>query len=187
MSHFVSPIAIDFAPPSLARALRRTPVWAWCLGGVGVALCLASALRWQQGELDQSALRAEIALADARLAVRLARAVVKPVLRVPEAQALAVNAVVAQLNLRWDTLLDAMEAASGPTVALLELNIDPRNLWVKGVAQARTSVAMISFVERLKQQPVFDGVTLTRHEFADQDERQPVRFEFEARWQEVSP
>lgn len=183
----MSRINVDFAPPTLARALHRTPVWAWCLGAIGLALCLAAALRWQRAGQEQAALRAEIAVVDAGLAARLARAVVKPVMRVSDAQVIAVNAVVAQLNLPWGTLLSAMEQAGGPAVALLELNFDPRNLFIKGVAEARNSAGMISYIERLKQQPVIDGVTLTRHEFADQDDSQPVRFEFEARWQEISP
>ena len=177
-------IAIDFAPPTLARTLRRTPVWAWCLGATGLALCLAAGLGWQRGDQEQSALIEEIAAADARLAARQTRSVAKPAAPVPESQAQAVNSVVTQLNLPWAALLDAMEQAGAPSVALLEFNPDPRNHQVKGVAEAKTSTAMIAYVERLKRQPVFDGVTLTRHEFADQDDSQPVRFEFEARWPE---
>jgi len=180
-------IAIDFAPPTLARTLRQTPVWAWGLGATGLALCLAAALCWQRSGLDQLALQAEIAAADARLAARVARSAAKPVAPLPDAQVLAVNSVAAQLNLPWGALLDAMEQAAAPSVALLEFNPDPKNHRVKGLAEARTSAAMIAFVERMKRQPVFDGVSLTRHEFVDQDDSQPVRFEFEARWPEGRP
>jgi hypothetical protein len=177
-------IAIDFAPPTLMRTLRRTPAWAWCLGAAGLGLCLAAGLGWHRSDQDQSAMREAITAADAGLAARQTRNLAKPAPPVPEAQALAVNKLVAQLNLPWGALLNAMEQASAPTVALLQFHPDPRNHQVKGIAEAKTSAAMIAYVERLKRQPVFDGVTLTKHEFADQDDSQPLRFEFEARWPE---
>jgi hypothetical protein len=177
-------IEIDFAPPTLARTLRRTPAWTWGLGAAGLALCLTAALGWVRVGKDHTEIEHEIAAADAKLAARAARTVVKPVLPVPAEQVLAVNAIVARLNLPWGALLDALDDAGTPTVALLELTPDPKNRRFKGMAEARTSAAMIGYLERLKRQPIFDAVTLTRHEFAELDDSQVVRFEFEVRWLE---
>ncbi len=180
-------LELDFAPPTLARTLLLTPGWAWGLGAVGLALLLGSALAWQHARQEQAALQAELAAVDAQWAARQTPVVRKPVAGVPEAQALAVNAVVAQLNRPWAALLDAMEQEDAPSVALLELNPDPKNGRVKGIAEARTLAAMVGFIDRLKGQAVFSRATLTRHEFADQDDSQPVRFEFEAAWPQDPP
>ena len=178
---------IDFAPPTLARTLRLTPAWAWSLGAVGLLLCLAAALSWQRVGQDQLALRDEIAAVEARLAARQTRALVKPAPPVPEAQVLAVNSVITRLNLPWGSLFDAFEQATAPSVALLELNPDPKSHTVKGVAEARTGAAMLAYIERLKREPLCVAARLTKHEFVDQDATQPVRFEFELSWQEDGP
>ncbi len=178
---------IDFAPPTLARTLRLTPQWAWSLGLVGLLLCLAAALSWQRAGQDQLALRDEIAAVEARLAARQTRPRVKAAPPVPEAQVLAVNSVISRLNLPWGALFEAFEQSTAPSIALLEINPDPKNHVVRGIAEARTGAAMLGYVERLKREPFWVDARLTKHEFVDQDATQPVRFEFEVLWQEGGP
>lgn len=178
---------IDFAPPSLARTLRRTAWPVWLVAAVGLAACLSAGLRWQRGADERTLLQAQIASAQATLAARQPRTVVQPNARLPDDQAVAVNAIVGQLNRPWVEMLDAVEHAGTPSVGLLELSPDPKGHRVKGIAEARNANAMLAYVERLKRQPVFDQARLSRHEFADGDNSQPLRFEFELLWPAGTP
>jgi Tfp pilus assembly protein PilN len=180
-------IDIDLALPSVRRSLRRVPAPVWLLLIAGTTLCLSAAWAWQRQDSALAGLRADLADAQRRLASRQARTA--PVQRpaVPEARVLAVKALVDQINRPWTGLLDALENADTPTVALLELSPLPRSHAVKGVAEARNSAAMLAYLQRLGDESVLDGVRLVRHEHTDQDSSQPVRFEFEAIWREGRP
>ncbi|MBC7729757.1 MAG: hypothetical protein H7242_19535, partial [Microbacteriaceae bacterium] len=47
--------------------------------------------------------------------------------------------------------------------------------------------AMAAYAERHKRQRVSDQARLTGHEFADGDNSQPLRFEFELLWPAGTP
>ena len=49
-------------------------------------------------------------------------------------------------------------------------------------AEARSSDAMIAYLEALKEQELFTGVALTRHEINELDPNKPIRFQLEAEW-----
>lgn len=178
---------IDFATPSLVRALRRSSGLVWAVAVVGLALCLAAGLIWQQGAEQRAALQAQIAAAEAQLATGQSRVLVKPRARLADDQASAVNAIIVQLNRPWGEMLDALEQAAAPSVGLLELSPDAKGQRVKGIAEARNAAAMTAYIERLKRQPAFDHARLSRHEFADHDSSQPLRFEFELFWSAAAP
>jgi Tfp pilus assembly protein PilN len=99
-------------------------------------------------------------------------------------QAATVNAAVRQLNIPWGDLLDAMEDAAGKKIALLELRPDASAQRLHGLAEARASTDMVSYVERLKAQNVFSSVVVTSHQINEQDRNKPVRFEFIATWRD---
>jgi len=184
-------IGIDFAPASHSRALRRPPALLWGLALLGLVLAGSAALSLHAQTQERAALQAEIDQVSARLAARrqaqAAREQARPEALISPVQAQAMNAVIAQLNTPWSAMLNAMETASMGPVALLEFNPDPKSHLVKGVAEARHSDAMIAFIERLKAQTAFNGARLSRHEYAEQDATQPIRFEFELIWSESAP
>jgi len=101
---------------------------------------------------------------------------------ITEAQAAAVNAAIAQLNLPWREVFDAIESATPKTIALLALQPDAKRNLVKGMAEAKTSDDMIGYIELLKKQEFFTAVLLTKHEVNEQDPNKPLRFQFEAQW-----
>ncbi len=102
--------------------------------------------------------------------------------RIPEAQAAAVNAAVLQLNLPWRALHDAIGEATPATIGLLALEPDPRKRSIRITAEAKSSDDMIAYVELLKRQELFAGVTLARHEINEQDPNRPIRFQLDAEW-----
>lgn len=175
---------IDFAPCTLRRTLRRVAPITWVASAIGAVLC-AGVVLTGHNLLDQQRRHAvRLERIDAELNARRAA---KPVSRKPtitDAQAAAVNGAIAQLNLPWQQLLDAVEGATPKTIALVSLEPDAKKSTVKGMAEAKTSDDMIAYIERLKQQPFFSAVILTRHEVNEQDPNKPLRFQYEAQWAE---
>lgn len=175
-------LQIDFAPPGVQRTLYRTSTRAWVLAAVAALLCLAAAVLGyrllMQQRADQQQLNA--ALTRAKAPVVVAVAAEQP--KISEIQAAAVNAAVMQLNLPWRALHDAIGAATPNTIAMLALEPDARKRSMKITAEAKSSDAMIAYVEELKRQELFADVVLTRHEINEQDPNRPIRFQIEAEW-----
>ena len=174
-------VRIDFAQPSLGRALYRAGPGTWLMLLAALALCAAAGLLgWR---LVQQTHRYDAELAEARL--RVAPPPPAPVAQLPrisEVQAAAVNAAVLQLNLPWRALADAVADATPATIALLALEPDARKHAVKLTAEAKNADDMVAYVEQLGKQELFTGVTLTRHEINEQDPHRPIRFQIEALW-----
>lgn len=177
----MKPVRIDFAPPSLARTLHRTPAAAWLLAAFALLLCVAAAVAGASLAARQRAHERQLAAVQARAAVPAA-APVAPRAPIAQAQAAAVNAAVLQLNLPWRALQEAVASATPPAVALLALEPDPRKRMLRISAEARTSDEMIDYVARLKREELFSDVALTHHEINDQDPNRPIRFELDASW-----
>jgi Tfp pilus assembly protein PilN len=179
-------LRIDFAPQSARTALARMHPLAWlavaaALGaGAHAAIVYTDVARQRQGAAD------ELRRVQSRSAAQAAASQPKPKAPIPEQQAHAVNAAIAQLNLPWRDVLDAVESATPATIALVALEPDAKKHIVKGTAEAKTGDAMIAYIEELKRQPFFRFVVLTKHEINAQDPNRPLRFQFEAQWGEGS-
>ncbi|MES2901021.1 MAG: PilN domain-containing protein [Pseudomonadota bacterium] len=174
-------LAIDFAAPGLARSLYRTRPAMWALLAMGTLLCVVAALLGWRLLAQQQANEAELAALQRRLGAPPV-VVVATQPGVSEQQAAAVNGAVMQLNLPWRALHDAIGAATPAAVALLALEPDARKRSIKITAEARSSDNMIGYLEKLKQQQLFAGVNLVRHEINEQDPNRPIRFQIEAQW-----
>ena len=177
----MKPVRIDFAAPSLGRALYRAGIGTWLMLAAALALCAAAGLLgWR---LVQQKHRYDAELATVRMRVAVPPPAPVAVLpRISDAQAAAVNAAVLQLNLPWRALADAVADATPASVALLALEPDARKHAIKITAEAKNADDMVSYVEQLGKQELFTGATLTRHEINEQDPNHPVRFQIEAYW-----
>jgi hypothetical protein len=172
---------IDFAAPTVRRALYRMHPLALAGMLAGVALCAGAA--WsgynalqQSRAADARQLRALQASRPAAQA-SAARKVV-----IPEAQAKAVNGAIMQLNLPWRELQQAVAGSAPAGIALLALEPDPRKQVLKITAEAKNADDMIAYIEQLKQQEFFAGAALARHEIMDTEPNRPLRFQVEVRW-----
>lgn len=174
---------IDFAPRGWRRTVFHTHPAVWAGAALGLLLCGGAALAGYQvfeqrqqrfAAIERAAQRQEIA-SQAKLPAKSA-------VQIPEAQAAFVNAAVLQLNLPWRDLQEAVAAATPPTVALLALEPDARKRVLKITAEAKNSDDMIAYIEQLKQQELFSGVQLLRHEISQLDPNRPIRFQLEAGW-----
>jgi Tfp pilus assembly protein PilN len=183
----MKPLAIDFAPPSLARSWYRLGPRGWGLLALGVLLCGGAAVIGAQMLARQQALDAQLATVRASMNVPASAAAASaakaaPPVAVGAAQAGAVNSAILQLNLPWPALRDAVQAATPPGVALLALEPDARRRNLKITAETRDADSMIAYVEQLKRQELFADVVLLRHEINETDPNRPLRFQVDAAW-----
>lgn len=181
-------LRIDFAAPSLRRALHGIGRGVWVAAVIGLLACIGGVVQWRALSLqrlaDESSIR--ILLAQREQAASLTARALPPAAPPPTpGQVDAVNAAVIQLNLPWRALLEAVEVATPPTVALLALEPDGKRRSVKVTGEVRTSAEMLDFVTQLKRQELFDDVVLTRHETNEQDAVRPLRFQVEAHLREA--
>jgi Tfp pilus assembly protein PilN len=178
----MKPLQIDFAPPGLRRTWHHTGSGARAAAALALLLCVAAAvLGWRlmaQQRADQAQLNAALTRAKAPVVLTVS----VPSTPISEPQAVAVNNAVMQLNLPWRALHDAVGAATPPQIAMLALEPDARRRSVKITAEAKSSDAMIAYVEALKEQELFTAVALTRHEINELDPNKPIRFQLEAEW-----
>jgi Tfp pilus assembly protein PilN len=175
-------LRIDFAAPGLQRTLHRTGALAWTLAAVALVLCLAAALLGVRLLAQQRADREQLNAARNRAKAPLVVAVTVKATPISDLQAAAVNSAILQLNLPWRALHDAVGAATPPNIALLAIEPDARRRSIKITAETKTSDAMIAYIEALKEQELFTGVALTRHEINELDPNKPIRFQLEAEW-----
>lgn len=163
-------LPIDFARPSHLRTLLQiSPA---CAAGMIAGICLiaGAALAWQS--------------LPARPALTRPPATHEPAPATPlgPAQAEAINRATLQLNLPWRELFDALEAATPPSIVLLELAPDAGHRQLSGKAEAADAGVMFDYLARLQQQPFFDRVLLTRHEIQSGPSARPLHFAFDAQW-----
>lgn len=179
----MKPLHIDFVPTSLMLALSRIRAVTCALAIVTLIGCLffiADGVGlWRKHVTDQVVLQQLIA----QQHERLARIPVVQKKSVPAAEITAVNAVIAQLNVPWRDLMDAVERATPSDIALLALEPDASKQSLKGTAEAKDPAGMIAYIESLQQQDFFSDVALLRHETNEADNHKPVRFQFDLHWQ----
>lgn len=182
MTRRLSSMRIDFAPRSLRRSLHHLPPLAVAAGLVGLLLCVGAAIGAYQLAEQQRFREHQLQHLRERQAALSAAPVAVVATAIPEAQAAFVNGAILQLNLPWRELQDAVAAATPRSVALLALEPDARKHLLKITAETKNSDDMIAYIEELKQQELFSGVLLTRHEVNEQDPNRPLRFQLEAQW-----
>ncbi len=172
---------IDLAPFSVRRQLYRTHPAARWLALAGLLLCVLAGVRAQKLFARLDSLDREAAQLAARAAepVRSRAATGGPI---DAKQGAAVNAAIARLNLPWDNILDAVEAATPPKVALLSITPDPARALLRIEAEGSSSEDMIGYLKALEQQPLFGRVDLVRHELAKDHTDGVIRFQIEAQW-----
>ena len=174
-------IYVDFAPRSVKRSVLLTQPLAWLFAGIGLLLCASAAIS-AFSMMKQHALSADAQRIQARQAEGIKHQSIQSTWTISDLQTNAVNSAIAQLNLPWRDLLDAIETATPANIALLSIEPDSKKQTIKGMAEAKTSQEMISYIERLKKQEFFGAVVLTKHEINEQDANKPYRFQFEAQW-----
>jgi hypothetical protein len=175
----MKPVAIDFAPRSALRTVWRTTPGNWVILGIGVFLCVGAGLAVAKLRLQQQAYEAERRAGVSSQKVErtfAGRTAVSP------EKAIAINNAVAQLNVPWLDMHDAIMGASTPGVALLVLEPQVKQHTIKIAGEAKTIDDVLLYVEQLKHQPFLMNVMLVKHSVSEQDPNKPLRFQLEAQW-----
>ncbi|CAB3771240.1 hypothetical protein LMG29739_05987 [Paraburkholderia solisilvae] len=173
---------IDLAPLSARRQLYRSHPLARCIALAALVACVLAGMRAHKlfGRLDALEREQEhIASRAAQAARSRANVASRPI---DAKQGAAVNAAVARLNLPWDDILDAVEAATPAKVALLSITPDAGRALLRIEAEGSNSDEMIGYLKALEQQPLFERVDLVRHELAKDHMDGVIRFQIEAQW-----
>jgi Tfp pilus assembly protein PilN len=175
-------VQIDLAPASARRQLYRSHPVVRCIALAALILCVVAGMRVHKllGRLDALQREQERIVSRAAQSAR-SRATVasRPI---DAKQGAAVNAAVARLNLPWDDILDAVEAATPPKVALLSITPDASRALLRIEAEGSNSDDMIGYLKALEQQSLFERVDLVRHEIAKDHTDGVIRFQIEAQW-----
>jgi hypothetical protein len=99
------------------------------------------------------------------------------------------DAVIAELATPWGRLLEDLEAANADSkrsVAVLSIEPDREHQKVRIFAESRTLPAALAYAERLQQSTALLYPLLDSHEIQTKDQYQPVRFQITAAWR-VAP
>jgi hypothetical protein len=91
------------------------------------------------------------------------------------------EAIMRQLALPWAAMVQAVEGASSPDVALLQMQPDAQQRQLRLSAEARSERAMLAYLERLAAAPVLADVHLASHQVMLDEPRRPIQFTVLAR------
>jgi hypothetical protein len=91
------------------------------------------------------------------------------------------EAVVRQLALPWAAMVHAVEGASAPEVAVLQMQPDAQQRQLRLTAEARNERAMLDYLERLAAAQVLGDVHLASHQVMLEEPRRPIHFTVLAR------
>ncbi len=152
---------------------------------LGIAVVGAALMAYESASRTLQSTDARIAAARQAVSWRTATPAASATARIPEPRVLSINHAIARLNVPWRELFAAVEAQHSKEVALLSLLPVARSRTLLVEGEAAQPRAMLDYVERMREQPLFEEVYLTKHERRDQSPSQPYRFSIEARWKET--
>ena len=165
-----APLQLDLVAP--ARPAARWVGYLVLAGSLAIAGEIL--LRWQE---TQAALRRFEAAQSLLGAVRPARTLPRERL---EEETKAAQATIRQLALPWARLIESLERAATPSVAVLLVQPDAQQRLLRVTAEARVPEAMLDYLRRLESSPVLAEIHLVSHQLRDDDPRRPIQFTLQA-------
>lgn len=182
----MKPLNIDFVvrPRWRLPAAARSRAMLIALGGV--AVLAAATLAWQVLGLERQIADTAQAISQVRHEVAAHTPAPRPPLLLSEAQVLAINGTIGQLNTPWPALLDAFESVASAEVALLQIEPDKHRRLVRGVAEARDHQGMLDYLAALGSAAPFARALVSKQEINDRDPNRPLRFTFEAMFDDAT-
>lgn len=94
----------------------------------------------------------------------------------------ALKQTIAELTMPWEPLLQAVERASLPDVALLGLDPDIKKQQIVLTGEAKNLSTVLDYVQRLLAQEVLSEVVLQKHSVDEANPNKPVAFTIVAHW-----
>lgn len=163
------PLELDHIAP---RRRRRWP--GFLVLAVSLAVAADLVLRYEENAARLERLHAAEALVPHTRPTRAAPS------KVAEAEEKIARAAVRQLALPWARLIRALEGASTPDVAILQLQPEAQQQVLRISAEARDAAAMFRYLRALAAAKGLSEIHLVSHEVAQDDPQRPVRFAAQA-------
>lgn len=184
----MKPIPLQFETPPATlgqQLLGRAPSLFTMLALVAIAAALMScaAVAWQAWKANEQLMlaRASLATLQRQKVQRMDRAVASATPQLTAQQRQTWAQVARQLNTPWASLLDALEAGTPDNVALVSIEPDARVGSVRLQVEARTLDTLLAYAKELGALPLFESVSLIKHETNEQDSNRPVRLSLDLR------
>jgi hypothetical protein len=160
---------LDYVAPARRPRVAGIALLAISLGAAGVVLARYNEVKVEIGRIDaaQDLLAGERRPATARKSL--------------DDEIKGAEAVVRQLALPWAAMVQAVEGASSPDVALLQMQPDAQQRQLRLTAEARSEKAMLAYLERLAAARILADVHLASHQVMLEEPRRPIQFTVLAR------
>lgn len=173
----MKPPVLLFEPAAGARTLPFLGARKSLAGTVGALLALLAFAALAHAGWNLA--RAQARQGELQARIRVLQAVALPVAGRTAAadpqRVRAWNAVARQLNTPWAELLDTLESATPPDVALVSVAPDAAQGAVRLQAEAKSLQALLGYERALRMAPLLRDVVLVRHETNETDAQRPVR------------
>jgi len=172
------PLALDFRrSPGAARR------WlGWALLACAALAAVATVEHHTHVAAQHDAAVARHDRLEAGLGKRLPRSTPGAIDAATVAELKRANQVIQQLAVPWDSLFDAVEAASTQGTHLLALTPTARDRSLRLSGEAAQVDAVLDYVERLAAQPALSQVRLLGYSSVERDGANGVSFSLTATW-----
>ncbi|MGB4812293.1 MAG: PilN domain-containing protein [Methylophilaceae bacterium] len=170
----------------LTRSASELPTWTWLGGIVFITASAFSVLTWQAYQILQNQHEATQAQLQVLEQAQQRSALVKPVAasqQINQEQLQTLKLAEIELKMPWNALFDALGKSSMKDVAILALQPDSKKQQVIISGEAKNYTTVLTYIDRLSQQPNLTQVYLQKHVVNDADQDKPIRFSLFARWQ----
>jgi hypothetical protein len=161
---------LDYIAPPRRRRAAGIALLVLALGGAGLLLARYQDVKLEIARIDAT----RDLLAGERRPVATTRKSLDDEIKGAET-------VVRQLALPWAAMVQAVEGASSPDVALLQMQPDAQQRQLRVSAEARSEKAMLAYLERLAAAPVLADVHIASHQVMLEEPRRPIQFTVLAR------
>ena len=166
---------LDFTAPG-----ARPGALSWLLLALGLAAVALASLAWRSADQAARDARAQIAsLRAAPAKPARARAAADPAAQARQREEAEARQALAR---PWGRLLGTLQDTRPGDIAFLELDVDGRRGDFRIGAAARSQQAMLDYYRLLRAQPGLRAVSLERHELAEIDGIEGVRFSLRGEW-----
>jgi Tfp pilus assembly protein PilN len=184
----MTPVRLEFPAPASglrqwlsghapARTAVLTPM------ALAAALACGAVVAWQalQVQAELTRVRESLQAVQREKGRRPAQSAepVKPLLSAQQRQGW--SQMARQLNTPWAALLDALEATTPDTIALVSIEPDASQGSVRLQVEAKTLDTLLAYAKSLNSVPLFASVNLTKHETNEQDGNRPLRLSVDIR------
>ncbi|MEC5386916.1 hypothetical protein VVD49_14370 [Uliginosibacterium sp. H3] len=178
----MKPMLIDFTPRQqwfeAGTDRRRRPVWAVAcvLALVLLVACMTVAWKLQR---ERAAVKTQVTALQAELDVGQENDALADSLKAESAQ--SIQQANQFLNYPWAKMLGTLERNARPEVTMISLEMGVQRQSSKFVVEAADVGAVLSYVETLREEPVYASLMLVRQERgSSNDPAAGMRFTLEA-------